>query len=492
LRCDINFNAVYVVKEGYPMAAATGSSPLVTIQGIEPEKQWVPSRFNARATTEDGTLILYNSYLGTYSCFPQAMREEVLSKLSKKGFTARQEGLTKYLYERGYLVPRGADELRRMRHLYGQIQYRQDTLELILLSSEECNFRCVYCYETFPRETMEPWVRQGIIKLVERRVAAQTKRLHLSWFGGEPLLGYEAIQEIGPAVTEIAEKNGVRFNADMTTNGYLLTPERFEELIRWKVNSYQISVDGAAAQHDAHRILRGGGGTYETIMENLRSMQKTSHNFVVAVRVNFDPETRNQMADFMKELEAFKSDPRFVLRFYPIGKWGGPQDDKLNVCGTNQEEEREHLLDMAEKEGFHVETRKETLRGAQSGSSVCYAARPYNYIIGADGRLMKCTIALNNADYNIVGTLGQDGNLAVDIDKLTRWTAPYFEDDASCRKCFYLPVCQGCTCPLEIIVSNHRPCPPDKSRIQKTLQSIWRSHKNTANQYNLNTRQLSK
>jgi uncharacterized protein len=478
-------------EEDRKMATAMQSNPLVTIQGTEPEKHFVPSRFNARTIADDGTLILYNSYLGTYSCFPEAMRDDVLAKLKKPGFTGRLEGLTKYLYERGYLVPKSADELQRMRHLYGQIQYRQDTLELILLSSEQCNFRCVYCYETFPRETMEPWVRQGVIKLMEKR-ATQLKKLHLSWFGGEPLLGYEAIQEISEAATAITEKHGIHLTGEMTTNGYLLTPDRFEDLMRWRVNSYQISVDGAAAQHDSHRILRGGGGTYNVIMENLRAMQKTAHNFVVVIRVNFDPETRKQMAEFMDELSAFKGDPRFILRFYPVGKWGGPQDNTLNTCGENQEDEREHLLDMAEQGGFTVETRKEMLRGARNGSSVCYAARPYNYIVGADGRLMKCTIALTNADYNVVGTIGRDGNLLVEIDKLTKWTAPYFEDDSTCRKCFYLPVCQGCTCPLEIIVSNHRPCPPDKSRIQKTLRAVWRSHKNTAYQYSLKSQQLVK
>jgi uncharacterized protein len=414
-----------------------------------------------------------------------------LSCLKKRGFSSKLEGMTKYLFDRGYIVRRGADELNRMRHLYGQIQYRQDTLELILLSSEECNFRCVYCYETFPRETMEPWVREAVIKLVEKR-SAYVKRLHLSWFGGEPLLGYEAIQDIGPAVTALAEKHGMRFTSDMTTNGYLLTPDRFEELMRWKVKSYQISVDGAAAQHDAHRILKGGGGTYEVIMANLKAMQKTSHKFLVAVRVNFDPETRKQMDEFMNEIETFRGDPRFVLRFYPIGKWGGPQDNTLNVCGDNQEEEREYLLDLAEKEGFTVETRKEILRGSRTGASVCYAARPYNFIVGADGRLMKCTIALTNADYNVVGSIGKDGQLGVDIDKLTRWTAPYFEDDATCKKCFYLPVCQGCTCPLEIIVANHRPCPPDKSRIQKTLLAVWKSHAATANKFNLKRQELAK
>jgi hypothetical protein len=44
----------------------------------------------------------------------------------------RLTGLTGYLYERGFLVMRKADELDRVRLLYGSRHYRKDELELIL------------------------------------------------------------------------------------------------------------------------------------------------------------------------------------------------------------------------------------------------------------------------------------------------------------------------------------------------------------------------
>src|SRR3712207_7092344 len=36
------------------------------------------------------------------------------------------------------------------------------TLFRSLLASEDCNFRCTYCYEDFARGTMQPEVREGI------------------------------------------------------------------------------------------------------------------------------------------------------------------------------------------------------------------------------------------------------------------------------------------------------------------------------------------
>ncbi|HEY6390342.1 MAG TPA: SPASM domain-containing protein, partial [Bryobacteraceae bacterium] len=101
-------------------------------------------------------------------------------------------------------------------------------------------------------------------------------------------------------------------------------------------------------------------------------------------------------------------------------------------------------------------------------------------LIGADGKIMKCTVALDTKDYNIVGRMTPDGRADLDVDKFTKWVKPYFEDDAVCKKCFYVPVCQGCSCPIPRIEENERPCPPEKKEIGRTLASIWAVKQETA------------
>jgi uncharacterized protein len=86
------------------------------------------------------------------------------------------------------------------------------------MASEDCNFRCIYCYEKFERGTMEPWVRRGLIHMLERR-APQLREVQVSYFGGEPLLGIEAISEIAPGILTLTEKNGIKLTSGMTTNG---------------------------------------------------------------------------------------------------------------------------------------------------------------------------------------------------------------------------------------------------------------------------------
>ena len=473
-------------KSSLTTGSPVKSEDLIQIEGLESLREFVPSRFNARTVSDDGTLILYNSYTGAFSCFPQTIRRRVESMLSRKGTRTRLEGLLKYLYEGGFIVERGSNELERMRLLYGQTQYRRDRLELILLASEECNFRCVYCYETFPRGTMEKWVRDAVIRMVERR-APGLNVLALSWFGGEPLLGYEAIEDISRAVVETTQEHGVTYAANMTTNGYLLTPDVFKNLLKWKVTSYQITLDGMPETHDCKRPLKDGGHTFKRIFKNLKAMKSFNDDFVVNLRINFDRQNIPNLDKLMDLLKSqFGEDQRFKLRFYPVGRWGGPNDDKLEVCGLTGDEERQQLELLATAKGLNTETKLQFMQ-PRTGLGVCYAARPYNLIIGADGKIMKCTIVLDTADYNVMGYITPDGRADINVDKLARWVSPYFEDDETCKKCFYVPVCQGCSCPLERIESNERPCPGEKTKIAKTLKTLWKIHRARGNSTSLRT-----
>ena len=472
-----------VAKEA-AIRSATGMASKELVQLASMRTRWVPSRYNARATSPEGVLVLYNSYSGAVSGFPRRYADRVRELLAQKGFCANElEGLSAYLAERGFLIPETADELQRFRHHFAQTQYKPDVLELILLTSEECNFRCTYCYESFPRGTMEPWVREAAIRLMETR-GRSLNRMSVSYFGGEPLLGLEAIEDIAPAALRIAEENDIRYSASITTNGYLLEPDVFEKLIDWNIRSYQITLDGEQESHDRNRPLKEGGGTFHRILDNLRGMKATDHKFSVAMRVNFDPGNVPGMPDFLETIRDFREDRRFKLRFYPVGKWGGPNDADLEVCGRDSEREKQKLDVLASEIGFRTEGRLPYV-APTSRATVCYAARPYNLIIGADGKIMKCTVVLDTKEYNIVGGLSPDGRAEIDVDKLVRWTAPYFEDDETCKKCFYLPVCQGSSCPLPRLELGDRPCPPAKLQIGRTLTAIWAENRERGRKYDV-------
>jgi uncharacterized protein len=54
------------------------------------------------------------------------------------------------------------------------------------------------------------------------------------------------------------------------------------------------------------------------------------------------------------------------------------------------------------------------------GASPCYAARANSFVIRSDGRVGKCTVALDD-DRNTVGHLSADGRLILDASRIRPW-----------------------------------------------------------------------
>jgi uncharacterized protein len=420
------------------------------------ESHWLPSRYTVRAATDDGRLVLWNTLRGKMSVFNPEQRPAVEDLLRQRGTLGRKEGLIKYLADRGFLIKEGSREYREFQLDFGQQHYRNDTLQLILLASEDCNFRCTYCYEDFVRGTMQPSVRAGVKNLLARRLPTM-KNLLISWFGGEPLYGWGAIAELAPHFLEVAEEHGLQYSSYMTTNAYLLTPEVADKLLAWRINSFQITLDGPEEFHDRSRPGRDGSGTFATILSNLMSLRDRPDRFAVSIRINFDRNNSPHLAPFLDRLQQeFGGDQRFRVMFRAVGRWGGSNDENLDVCGTDSSQVQLDLKAAAQRRGLRL---ADDLRSVQGfGSSVCYAARPYNFIIGASGKVMKCTIDLDKQDRNVVGHLTEEGHLELDRDKFALWTEPAFESDKKCQKCVVLPVCQGMHCPQVRFDTGHSPC----------------------------------
>lgn len=452
--------------------ATPGPNSLVQLRyGREPH--WIPSRFNARAVGEDGRLILWNTFSGAISAFRARDCDAVLKLLSPKGTNDVNGRLGEYLRLRGFLVRDEANELERFRYAYARGQWRSDILELTLMASEDCNFRCVYCYEKFKQGTMRPEVREGIRRFVLARVP-QLKHLKIAWFGGEPLFGWEAVEELAPFFHDVARRHGVAHVQTMTTNGYLLDDERADALLAWGCRSYQITIDGLPAEHDCKRISRDGGPTYNVILRNLRSLQRREDDFLVVIRVNIDRKNAPQLGAFLEALgQDFGSDARFIIRLRTVGRWGGPHDADLDICGRSEGRQITHeLQDVALQAGLRVESR--VRYHATLGSQVCYAARPYHFVVGATGKLMKCTLALDDMEENVVGRVRRNGMWEVLDERMMHWVNPFFESDATCKRCHLLPVCQGAACPLVRIQTGHRSCCNTRSDLKHELRLLLR------------------
>jgi uncharacterized protein len=413
------------------------------------------SRYNvtvAPSETSDGQYILYNTASGKMIASPRGFHK--LEEHYQKS-AALIEGLED-LVEKGFLVPEFLDELAftrsEMERKHSQGQH------LIIMPTEQCNFRCVYCYEDFLKGKLSPELQDGLIRWVAQNIH-RFGSLSVDWFGGEPLVGYDVVVNLSKHLTALCEQHNIPYRSAMTTNGYLLTLERATVLRELGVTSFQISLDGLEEAHDHHRRLAGGQGTFATIMKNLTEIKNSDLDLNIIIRSNFTRDNKDGLKDFIDELhKLLGSDKRFGYRLFPVGKWGGDHDDELPICTPSEAREviLEHAVYAADR-GLNTRVYEKL-----QPHRVCYAANPNSLVFGSDGTLYKCTVAFENP-INQVGKLLPEGMLEIDYQKFSQWTGSDGLSDTECQKCQLHPVCHGASCPLIRIETGMRPCPAAKS-----------------------------
>ncbi|WP_102275212.1 radical SAM/SPASM domain-containing protein [Cytobacillus massiliigabonensis] len=433
---------------------------------------YIPSRFNAITHTDDHGIVLFNSYNGAICYFSEEEKAEVLSSLKRNGTNELASEIKQELYDNGYLVSEQVDEKRRAQFLH-QSMHRTDFMHLVLMPTEACNFRCSYCYETFPRGKMNRETILGLHALVKEK-AARLSNLNISWFGGEPLLALDVIEELSTSFINIAKENKIQYSSDLVTNGYFLTKEVFQKLLSWEIRQLMVTIDGIGEVHDRRRYLAGGGKTFSKIIENLTGLKDISGDFDMTIRVNFDESNLHETSKLIEFLKVhFADDKRFGVIFRPVGRWGGANDDELPVCSQITSNKKIwEFTNEAVTNGLEISS---MISGSlMPTGSVCYAAKPNSLVVGSNGQLYKCTIALNE-EMNRVGQIHEDGSVTLDFDKIAIWTTSGEETDSVCQSCFYRPACQGNHCPLYRMRTGERPCPYEKRSIKKVLNLIWKN-----------------
>lgn len=434
--------------------------------------RWIPSRYSTIVRWNGKGGMIYNSFSGAMAAFEPDEEAEVLRVLGKEARHEELSGMASDLRDAGFLVPDGTDELAQAQKLHAALNEAK-SMHLVLMPTEACNFRCTYCYQSFPRGAMTRETIDGL-KAYVRQAAESIEHLAVSWFGGEPMLVPDTIVELSDSFLESCSKNGISYSADMSTNGYFLTKERFLELLDRNVSRFMVTLDGTESIHDRRRALRGGGGTFEKIIGNLKAMRDVDAAFAVDIRINFDDDNADEVPDLLTKLFAwFEGDKRFQLLIRPVGRWGGRNDDRIPECDRTASDA--HLWELT---GLGVEqglSLSETIIDSLMPSgAVCYAAKPNAFVIGADGRLYKCSVALDDP-VNHIGQLRADGSMVLDMDKLARWTGSGEERDPVCRTCYFRPACQGNHCPLYRMRTGKRPCPHEKRKIKHVLELIGKS-----------------
>jgi radical SAM domain protein len=378
----------------------------------------------------DGAFYLYNSQNSFFS----EISQNLFSLLSDRNFSELSHETYDFLKRKLVLVDRSQrdDYYLNMKFRYYAGSFSTDELSLVLVPTTGCNFACPYCFEKDKRHSvMSDKTIDKIISFINGHKKA--KRLNITWYGGEPLMGLGAIKKIySKLLREISiplSRQGI------ITNGYLLSRDVILFLKDVGVSFIQITLDGVKENHNKTRMLLSGGRqTYDTIISNIESIFSLHPECRVSVRVNINKENIGDFSILYQQLnERWNNKDVYI---YP-GFIREDTKDGLSLCSRCivPNEHIEYYLSLKEQ-GVNVD-----LFPRHCNSRGCIINTLNSYIIGPDGEVYKCWNDVSNKD-KIIGNIGDDQLINEGLlFKYACDCSPF--EDKRCEDCSVFPICQG-------------------------------------------------
>lgn len=146
---------------------------------------------------------------------------------------------------------------------------------LSLNVSNTCNMACKYCYANggvyyTNGILMDKETALNAVNFVYRNFSAIK---HVNFFGGEPTLNPHTIELVCEYFIYLHTRGILPYlpRFGLTTNGYSIS-SRMLQILRTYNFSVTISLDGPKEIHDQLRISKNNSGTYDDIVENVRTI----------------------------------------------------------------------------------------------------------------------------------------------------------------------------------------------------------------------------
>lgn len=379
------------------------------------------SKYNVDIELDKNKGMIYNTFSRKY--FVYALNEknkvyDLIENINKNVYTLEEIEIIKNLIQSRILIENDRDELKELEYFENTVKYQSDTFSIMIIVTEGCNFRCTYCIQDHNNLTLDDTSESKIINLINN-VSKKVKKIKLSWFGGEPLLQFERIERMTNQIISICEKNCCKFEAGMTTNGYLLSLDKVKIMKKMNFTFVQITLDGDRDTHDSRRFTCNGEKTYDVILKNL--IVALSESLSVILRINIDK----------NNLEKASS----ILPIIPI-KYR--KNIIISIANLYQQKEKCSVYEVykyAIELGYQCSTRYNTYMA-------CQVCQKNGVVIGADGNIIVCANASNDNKY--LGYIDTNGNIQInDISQYFKLKTVSAIHNPQCVNCIELPLCIG-------------------------------------------------
>lgn len=411
--------------------------------------------FKLKVLGED---ILYNAKSGALAKLEGEESKFIEGKISWDGLV--KESRDGFI-EGGFYTYDNYDELKDIKYSLMTSRYSRDSLSLTIALTADCNFRCIYCYEkeNLKAAYMDDKTRENILKFIRNEVK-NIENLNITWYGGEPLLGFSDLEYLTREIFKLRDEYHFNYYAFMVTNGYLLTRDIVKKLNELEVSGYQITIDGPEEFHNKKRFLKNGNGTFKKIIENLKNSIDILPD--IALRVNVDRKNVDNIDPIIEIINSFDTYDKINIYTAKVENYNGNYLE--NSCLSDME--------YREKEISFFKNTKNNILNKYPNRTYNFCGADYlnSYVLSQDGKVYKCWSDIGNKD-KIVGEL-REGDIEITnknyyLDLMTYDAT----EDEECRECKYLPLCMG-GCPFDRINKTQKDCFDLRYDFNKYMEDI--------------------
>jgi uncharacterized protein len=316
---------------------------------------------------------------------------------------------------------------------------------LSLAVAQKCNLACTYCYAQEGDFGGPPRAMPLDVALasVERLFAEAPvgERVHLSFLGGEPLLARDVLRAATLRAVALAEARGVRVGLSITTNGTLVTSDDADFFARHGF-AVTLSLDGVGAVHDRLRPFKGGGGSFDRVLANLRPLLQRQGKVQLSARVTVTP--RN--LDLKETLDTLIDMGFHSVGFSPMLASPTGRDEMSDESLTTMLERmiacgREFERRAAAGQRYPFSNMAQAMRELHRGTHrpyPCGAGAGY-FGVSAEGQLFACHRFVDDPSA-MLGSVG----LGVDRERQANWLRErHVHRQQPCRSCWARYLCGG-------------------------------------------------
>ncbi len=393
------------------------------------------SNYNIFLNDGRNSLLAFNTLTGALARMTLREYRTFLTYIqNKKEYKSK---LFEDLKKGGFIVEDNFQELSRLRVQNRIIRYQTSIIGLTIAPTLFCNFSCKYCFQDKKPTYMKETVAETLIKYLANRLKDGVRELHVTWYGGEPLLprAYNIIKRLSQKFGDLCKKHNASYSFGLVTNGSLLTKEIVTELKKNRCTWVQITLDGPPEVHNQRRPFRNGKGSFDNIINNLK---KIKHLLPVRIRINVDRQNYQTCLPLLNILEKEGLKRYLSVYFAPVEAYTQICQDVNHFCFVRKEFSKIqlNLYQQALDQGFNI------IPFPVSIPTACGAECLSSLLIEPDGYIQKCWNTIGMPDEAVGHLIDKELNKKLEPN-LIKWLDWDVFKEKKCLRCKILPICMG-------------------------------------------------